>query len=56
MQPRIPARVPTASEESLSHISMSAWVANELMRATMEPINGVVWSFMGVSESDEGCG
>ena len=46
MQPRMPASVPTASERSVSQASMSAWVANELMRATMEPTNGVEWSFI----------
>ena len=46
IQPSTPAKTPTASDASLSDISMSAWVANELMRATMEPINGVVWSFI----------
>ena len=46
MQPSTPARIPTASDASLSDISMSAWVANELMRATVDPTNGVMWSFI----------
>lgn len=47
IQPSTPAKVPTASDASLSDISISACVASELTRATVEPTNGVMWSFMG---------
>ena len=47
IQPSKPASVPTASDEILSQVSMSASGDRELMRAISEPINGAKWlSFM----------